>query len=359
MRGKFGRPGCRGRRWLPGRIGLIRWTQVAPENHTKSLHAAPGHRHGSGHAAPQLQTYPGPRVACGCAILLRVMRPHLLALLPLLLFAACGGDSSPSGPPPPPARYSATDSTLLSAASPTKDEDPSVILAKDGSIVVAWFSDRGGNSDIYVARCTGGTTWSAPVRVTVNADGDFYPNLHQDARGVFHLTWFRWYALNRGHIWYNRSIDPLVWDPANEVQVTTIADVDDWVPSIAETPDSLRIFFVSEVRNASNTTNDIYYASSAIDTVAWGPARAFPNNSPFAHDHLPFAAWTGTQLDLVWVRHDTSQPSPWLVCSFVSRVMRQLASALPPEINQTLGSLRALLRTWSISSGCIAISSRG
>jgi hypothetical protein len=240
------------------------------------------------------------------------MRPHLLALLPLLLFAACGGDSSPSGPPPPPARYSATDSTLLSAASPTKDEDPSVILAKDGSIVVAWFSDRGGNSDIYVARCTGGTTWSAPVRVTVNADGDFYPNLHQDARGVFHLTWFRWYALNRGHIWYNRSIDPLVWDPANEVQVTTIADVDDWVPSIAETPDSLRIFFVSEVRNASNTTNDIYYASSAIDTVAWGPARAFPNNSPFAHDHLPFAAWTGTQLDLVWVRHDTSQPSPWL-----------------------------------------------
>jgi hypothetical protein len=46
--------------------------------------------------------------------------------------------------------------------------------------------------------------------------------------------------------------------------------------------------------------------------VAWGSARLFPNNSPFAHDHLPFAAWTGAGLDIVWVRHDLSQPAPWL-----------------------------------------------
>ena len=240
------------------------------------------------------------------------MRFHPIALLPLVLLSACGSDDSVT-PPQSPARYQATSSKLLSQTSPTKDEDPSVILAKDGSIVVAWFSDRGGNAgDIYIARCAKGTTWSAPVRVTVSADGDFYPNLYQDANGVFHLTWFRWYAQNRGHIWYNQSTDPLVWDPGNEKQVTTTSDVDDWVPSIAETPDSLRVFFVSEVRDTTNATSDIYYASSAIDTVAFGPARRFPRSVPFANDHLPFAAWTGSQLDLVWVRHDTSQPAPWL-----------------------------------------------
>lgn len=239
------------------------------------------------------------------------MRFRLLVVLPLCLLAACGDDDSVT-PPPPPARYAPTSPALLSTGSPTKDEDPTVLLAQDGSIVVAWFSDRGGNSDIYITRTTEGTRWAAPVRVTVSADGDFYPNLYQDADGVFHLTWFRWYALNRGHIWYNRSTDPLVWDTGNEVQVTTTADVDDWVPSIAETPDSLRIFFVSEARNASNSTNEIYYATSPLDSVAWDDGRAFIHNSASAHDHLPFAAWTGVRLDLVWVRHDTSQPAPWL-----------------------------------------------
>jgi len=239
------------------------------------------------------------------------MRRRLLALIPLFLISACGGDDGVAPPAGPP-RYHATAASLLSTASPTKDEDPSVILARDGSLVVAWFSDRGGNADIYIARCAKGTTWSSPVRVTVDNAGDFYPNLYQDATGVFHLTWFRWYALNRGNIWYNESSDPLVWNPANEKPVTTTADVDDWVPSIAETPDSLRVFFVSEVRDTTNATSDIYYSSSPRTPVVFGPARRFVHNSAGMNDHLPFAAWAGTQLDLVWVRHDTTQPVPWL-----------------------------------------------
>jgi hypothetical protein len=239
------------------------------------------------------------------------MRFHPIALLPLLLLAACGGDDSVTPPPTPPGRYSPTDATLLSTASPTKDEDPSVLLANDGSIVVAWFSDRGSNPDIYIAHCTKGTTWSAPVRVTTSGDGDFYPNLIQDANGVFRLTWFRWHALNRGNIWYNQSTDPLNWDTANEKQVTTTADVDDWVPTIAETPDSLRVFFVSEVRDSTNNTSDIYYASSASDSVAFGPARRFPHSVPFADDHLPFAAWTGSRLDVVWMRYNGAPDKPW------------------------------------------------
>jgi hypothetical protein len=239
------------------------------------------------------------------------MRFRRLAPVALCLFAACSDDSSTSTPPPEP-RYTPTAPAVLSTGSPTKDEDPTVLLARDGSIVVAWFSDRGGNNDIYITRSSRGTEWAEPVRVTVSPDGDFYPNLIQDSNGVFHLAWFRWYALNRGHIWYNRSSDPLSWNTNNEVQVTTTLEVDDWVPSIAQSPDSLRIFFVSEARGTANSTNEIYYASSPLDSVAWDDGRAFPRNHPFLHDHLPFAAWTGGALELVWVRHDTSQPAPWL-----------------------------------------------
>ncbi|HEX6790353.1 MAG TPA: hypothetical protein VF247_03505 [Candidatus Krumholzibacteria bacterium] len=238
------------------------------------------------------------------------MRFRRLALLPLLVIAACGDDDTPAPPTTPP-RFEPTGQELLSTASPTKDEDPAVLLARDGSIVVAWFSDRGGNSDIYITRAQSGTAWAAPVRVTTSVDGDFYPNLIQTDDGAFHLVWFRWYALNRGHIWYNRSSNPLSWDTANEVQVTTADNVDDWVPTIATTQDSLRVFFVSRERGGPGATNDIYYASSALGSDAWDDGRRFPHNSPFAHDHLPFAAWTGSQLDLVWVRHDTSQPVPW------------------------------------------------
>lgn len=242
------------------------------------------------------------------------MRLHPFALLPLLFLAACGGDDSVT-PPPTPGRYEPTGTKLLSAGSLDEDEDPSVLLANDGSIVVAWFSDRGANNDIYIARCTKGTTWSAPVRVTTSPDGDFYPNLIQDANGVFRLTWFRWHALNVGNIWYNQSTDPLAWDTANEKPVTTTADVDDWVPSIVQTPDSLRVFFVSEVRDNTNATSDIYYASSATDSVAFGPARRFPRSVPFANDHLPFAAWTGSRLDVVWMRYSGSPQEPWTAAS--------------------------------------------
>ena len=77
------------------------------------------------------------------------------------------------------------------------------------------------------------------------------------------------------------------------MQVTTTGDVDDWVPSIAATPDSLRIFFVSEARSAGNSTNEIYYATSPLDSVAWDDGRTFVHNSAYAHDHLPLCRVDG------------------------------------------------------------------
>ena len=149
--------------------------------------------------------------------------------------------------------------------------------------------------------------------MTTHPGGDFNPHLIQDEQGTFHLVWFRWEALFRGNIRYNSSRDGRTWDPAAEVAVTTDAAVDDWVPTIARTADgTLRVYFVSTLRDG-NRTSDIYLASRGPSATAFGPAvKAAAVNSSSEHDHLPSAARTGADVSLLWVRHDTSEPLPWL-----------------------------------------------
>jgi hypothetical protein len=210
-------------------------------------------------------------------------------------------------------KWRPTNVRLLSVNSPTKDEDPSVICGRDGTVFVAWFSDRGGNPDIYLTATTDGTTWKAPIRVTTSPEGDFYPNLFQNYQGIFHLVWFRWSALFRGHILHNSSLDGLTWRQEGEELVTTETDVDDWVPTITQAPDStLLVFFVSGRRHPTNPTSDIYLATKRLGETGWSQAVAPAGlNSATEHDQLPFATQTGDKLTLVWVRHDTTSVLPW------------------------------------------------
>ena len=232
----------------------------------------------------------------------------------------------------------------FSAGSPTKDEDPSVLRAQDGRMFVAWFSDRGSNPDIYITSTLDGTSWTGPSRVTTSSGGDFNPSLIQDEQGVFHLAWFRWEAPFRGHIWYNRSADGTTWNPNAEEQVTTDANVDDWVPTLVRAADgTLLVYFVSDARDATNLTNELYLAKKGPAASSWdAPVSLAAINSATEHDHLPFAARTGSTITLVWVRHDTSQPLPWLNPKsdlYLSTAADGLTWAPPTRITQTAGNV--------------------
>jgi hypothetical protein len=235
----------------------------------------------------------------------------LLLLLALAAEAAC--DRRPLDPRDDN-RFAPTPAAVLSIASPDEDEDPSPLHARNGSLFVAWFSERDGNSDVYITFTDMGSQWAAPLRVTTSPHGDFYPTLFQDQNGTFHLTWFRWEAFFRGHIWYNSSPDGKTWNPNSEVQVTTLNGVDDWVPTPVFAPNGdLLVYFVSEQRDSANHTNQIYVARKRPDAASFEPALpAAQLNSATEHDHLPVAARAGSRVHIVWVRFDTSQAIPWL-----------------------------------------------
>lgn len=238
-------------------------------------------------------------------------RYFLLGMVCLSFLGGCGGNPST---PTDSSGIQVTEPTLLSVGSPTKDEDPSVIRGAPGVMLVAWFSDRGGNSDIYVASSTNGAAFSAPTRVTTSSAGDFYPNLLLDDQGTYHLVWFRWTSILVGNIWHNTSRDGLTWNPSTEEQVTSLANVDDWVPSITQRSDgTLLVYFVSAKRDGGSATNEIYVASKSPSQSSWAPAvRIASVNSPLEHDHLPFVARTGDRLSMVWTRNDLRQSVPWL-----------------------------------------------
>src|SRR5262245_22744078 len=93
-----------------------------------------------------------------------------LLLLPLASCRACNEALEPTAV----RDFEPSDAKLLSTGSPTKDEDPVVLRARDGTMFVAWFSDRGGNPDIYLTSTRDGRTWQTPTRITNDPGGDFY-----------------------------------------------------------------------------------------------------------------------------------------------------------------------------------------
>jgi hypothetical protein len=224
-------------------------------------------------------------------------------------------------------------------------------LARDGTVFVAWFSDRNNNPDIYVASTRDRRTWSVPVRVTTNPAGDFYPNLIQDDQGLIHLTWFQWVALEVGQIRHSTSTNGVDWTP--EEAVTTTLSVDDWVPSIAQAPNgTLVVYFVSDKRDQANPTNEIYLAAKPPGATAWQPAVPVAGlNSPTHHDHLPFAARIGTGIALVWVRHDTRARAPWLTPApksdlFVATSTNGIDFGAPRQITRDAGDLVHVFPAW-------------
>jgi len=245
----------------------------------------------------------------------------------LLAIAACGGSDddnddgfvvtdggAPDAEPGP--RYEPGEAMTLTGDNPAEDEDPSVLAAADGTMVVAYFGRQGGNADLFVTTTANGVDWSDAVRVTDSDEQDFAPHIIQTSDGWYHITWFRrgpgptYYA----HVLHNATRDLASWNRDDEVVVADAEPIEDWVPTIAERPDGdLEIVFVSQIRVADQP-HDLYAVTSSDGGRTWSdvvPLAAL--NDPEEHDHLPYLARTGEdELTITWDRCDASSAIPWM-----------------------------------------------
>jgi hypothetical protein len=168
-----------------------------------------------------------------------------------MLLAACGQEEAD-----PLRRLLPTGELTLSPGNVGgQDEDPSPLVARDGSLHVAWYSNRNGPDvrEIFLARSSDGTTWTdPPIQMTRSPQFSFYPSLLQDPAGAFHLAWWRMSdggTTNR--ILYKSSPDGVSWDLDREI---TVADgPGDWLPSMVHdrVGNRLLVYFASPVRDAA------------------------------------------------------------------------------------------------------------
>jgi predicted GH43/DUF377 family glycosyl hydrolase len=182
------------------------------------------------------------------------------------------------------------------------DEDPSVMLARDGRFYVAWSSKRLNGVNIYIKSSEDGRTWSTEERVTIGPGEDYYPSLAQSRDGTFHIAWFR---LERAQadidIWYSRSQDARTW--SIPVQITTSPKVE-WAPSIhVDSRDTLRIVWSS----GKTGNRELFVSRSDDGGRQWSCERQITQSDE--EDDFPQMIETSKgEWILAWTRYRKGSP---------------------------------------------------
>jgi hypothetical protein len=182
------------------------------------------------------------------------------------------------------------------------DEDPSVLLARDGRFYVAWSSKRRVGVNIYIKGSEDGRVWTYEDQVTVGPGEDYYPSLAQTRDGTFHLAWFRLERKRKDmNIWYSRSRDARTWSSPLQITDSTKPD---WAPNIhADSRGAISI-----VWSSSKTGNRELFVSRSDDGGRrWSSERQITHSDE--EDDFPQMIETpeGAWL-LAWTRYRKGSP---------------------------------------------------
>jgi hypothetical protein len=256
-----------------------------------------------------------------------------LTVLAALCVTSCSESQAPDDDGDPLARLQPTEPLPLSPGNASgQDEDPAILIARDGSLFAAWYSNRAGlhadgreRKELFVARSTDGITWTnPPVQVTDEHEWSFYPSLAQSADGAFHLTWMRWLLLpvdcvpqgpncpgdpacctgTDRRIRYTRSTDGLAWDPADAVELTP-GPADEVASLVAASDGRLLVYYASGYR-AGDPTKQIWVVVGSGGTWS-APMPAAGVSTGLHHDTFPNVVERSPGAFLMtWTRYDLS-----------------------------------------------------
>ena len=190
---------------------------------------------------------------------------------------------------------------VLSAAvrvsrGPEENEDPSIILARDGRFYVAWSAKQRGRVDLFISSSADGRVWSEERRIHDIAAEDYNPALMQSRDGRFHLVWCQLQRKEgRTDVWYTTSKDGKVWDKPRSITNRGI----DWAPTVYEdNKGTLRILWSSR-RSGSR---DIWVTRSLDGGKTWLAPDQVTRSSE--EDDFPNALQAANgEHYLVWTRY--------------------------------------------------------
>ncbi len=143
---------------------------------------------------------------------------------------------------------------------PGQDDQPSSLQSSNGSIWIAWRSNRAGSNNIYL-KTYNGTRWTTDVRLTTSASNS-YPALSQFPNGTIILVWTS-NSTGNDNLYYMTWRNG-VW--SNKVQLTSGAFNDELSHTII-TSDA-RLWLVWERDTPTGLTNPKFYHQIYYKTMS-------------------------------------------------------------------------------------------
>ena len=171
---------------------------------------------------------------------------------------------------------------------------PAVTVDSSGAVHVVWSDDTPGHYALYYRKSPdGGTTWSAPRRLTWSSGESGWPAMAVDSSDNIHIVWSD-YTSGVSEIYYKRSTDDgLTWGPAKRLTWTSGSS---GAPALA--PGSANgVHVVWEDYTPGN--QEIYYVRSPDGGSTWGAPQRITWTSTKSYTPA-VAAGSGNAVDVVW-----------------------------------------------------------
>jgi len=188
----------------------------------------------------------------------------------------------------------------LEPTSTSNDRSPSIIQDMNGTLWIAWGSDRGGNQEIlYKNSSDGGSSWSEAQFLTTHPEPDRSPSITQTMDGRIWVTWSS-YRTGYSEIFY-KTYNGTSWSNATQLTNSTYIDTS---PSILQTFDETIWVFWSSCEDQTTAKADIFYKYSSDNGANWSNRIQFTTHP--SEDTWPSTTQTrDLKIWVVWTSNRT------------------------------------------------------
>ncbi len=160
-----------------------------------------------------------------------------------------------------------------------QDADPSITQDLNGNIWLVWDRVFGATANLYYKTFSSTTGWSGEVQLTVDASADISPSATMTSDGRIWVTWSSFRTGNY-QIWY-KYFNGATWTADTRLTSYTLFDSD---PAIVQTRDgTVWILWSREIKITNSVFGyDLYYQNSTNSGSSWSAVTAITTSGSSA-----------------------------------------------------------------------------